>query len=165
MIEMLPDMPPGVTGVRVSGRLSGQELREVRPTLEKSLKSGEIRIVEVIDSDYQGFGPGGLVEDLKLGLGAVLPHHSAFRRIAVVSTRSGSRTPCTRWPGWCPASSPCSDSASWSVPSSGPRARTRSREPPTRGLTTLACAAASPYVGQQYRLAHPGPALAQGAQG
>lgn len=71
MIEMLPDMPPGVTGVRVSGRLSGQELREVRPTLEKSLKSGEIRIVEVIDSDYQGFGPGGLVEDLKLGLGAV----------------------------------------------------------------------------------------------
>lgn len=87
MIEMLPDMPPGVTGVRVSGRLSGQELREVRPTLETSLKSGEIRIVEVIDSDYQGFGPGGLVEDLKLGLGAVLPHHSAFRRIAVVSDK------------------------------------------------------------------------------
>lgn len=87
MIEMLPDMPPGVTGVRVSGRLSGQELREVRPTLEKSLKSGEIRIVEVIDSDYQGFGPGGLVEDLKLGLGTVLPHHSAFRRIAVVSDK------------------------------------------------------------------------------
>lgn len=59
MIEMLPDMPPGVTGVRVSGRLSGQELREVRPTLEKSLKSGEIRIVEVIDSDYQASGPAG----------------------------------------------------------------------------------------------------------
>lgn len=87
MIEVLPDMPQGVTGIRVSGRLSGHELREVRPAIEESLKTGEIRIVEVIDSDYEGFGPGGLVEDLKLGLGTALPHHSAFRRIAVVSDK------------------------------------------------------------------------------
>lgn len=87
MIEVLPDMPQGVTGIRVSGRLGGHELREVRPAIEESLKTGEIRIVEVIDSDYEGFGPGGLVEDLKLGLGTVLPHHSAFRRIAVVSDK------------------------------------------------------------------------------
>jgi hypothetical protein len=87
MIEVLPDMPQGVTGIRVSGRLDGHELREVRPAIEESLKTGEIRIVEVIDSDYEGFGPGGLVEDLKLGLGTVLPHHSAFRRIAVVSDK------------------------------------------------------------------------------
>lgn len=87
MIELLSDMPQGVTGIRVSGRLSGRELREIRPAIEESLKTGEIRIVEVIDSDYEGFGPGGLVEDLKLGLGTVLPHHSAFRRIAVVSDK------------------------------------------------------------------------------
>ncbi|OBH60313.1 STAS/SEC14 domain-containing protein [Mycobacterium sp. E2479] len=87
MIEVLKDMPQGVTGIRVSGRLRGDELREVRPVIEESLKAGEIRIVEVIDSDYEGFGPGGLVEDLKLGLGTVLPHHSAFRRIAVVSDK------------------------------------------------------------------------------
>jgi hypothetical protein len=87
MIEVLPDMPQGVTGIRVSGRLGGDELREVKPAIEESLKTGEIRIVEVIDSDYEGFGPGGLVEDLKLGLGIVLPHHSAFRRIAVVSDK------------------------------------------------------------------------------
>jgi stage II sporulation SpoAA-like protein len=87
MIEVMPDMPQGVTGVRVSGRLRGDELREIRPALEERLKDGEIRIVEVIASDYEGFGPGGLVEDLKLGLGLVLPHHSAFRRIAVVSDK------------------------------------------------------------------------------
>lgn len=87
MIEMLSDMPEGVTGLRVSGRLGGDELREVRPAIEEKLKSGEIRIVEVIASDYQGFGPGGLAEDLKLGLGVVLPHHSVFKRIAVVTDK------------------------------------------------------------------------------
>jgi hypothetical protein len=87
MIELLPDVPEGVIGIRVSGRLRGDELREVRPAIEELLKTGEIRIVEVIEPDYEGFGPGGLVEDIKLGLGTVLPHHSAFKRIAVVSDK------------------------------------------------------------------------------
>ncbi len=87
MIELLPDMPHGVTGIRVSGRLRGDELRDVKPTLDELLKTGEIRIVEVIAPDYEGFGPGGFVEDLKLGFGTVLPHHSAFKRIAVVSDK------------------------------------------------------------------------------
>jgi hypothetical protein len=87
MIEILPDMPNGVTGIRVSGRLRGDELREVRPTLEELSKTGEIRIVEVIAPDYEGFGPGGLAEDLKMGLGLLVEHHSAFKRIAVVSDK------------------------------------------------------------------------------
>ncbi|OMC52985.1 hypothetical protein A5745_23085 [Mycobacterium sp. IS-2888] len=87
MIELLPDVPEGVIGIRVSGRLSGDELREIRPTIEELVKTGEIRIVEVIEPDYEGFGPGGLVEDIKLGMGTVLPHHSAFKRIAVVSDK------------------------------------------------------------------------------
>ena len=45
------------------------------------------RNVEVIDDDYAGFGPGGLMEDLKLGLGTVLPNHSAFTRIAIVTDK------------------------------------------------------------------------------
>lgn len=88
MIEVLADMPEGVTGIRVSGRLRGDELREIKPAIEERLKTGEVRIVEVIASDYEGFGPGGFVEDLKLGLGTVLPHHSAFKRIAVVSDKA-----------------------------------------------------------------------------
>ncbi|MGE2815110.1 STAS/SEC14 domain-containing protein [Mycobacterium heidelbergense] len=87
MIELLSDVPEGVIGIRVSGRLSGDELRDVRPAIEELVKAGEIRIVEVIEPDYEGFGPGGLVEDIKLGLGTVLPHHSAFKRIAVVSDK------------------------------------------------------------------------------
>ncbi|KKB97426.1 SpoIIAA family protein [Mycolicibacter arupensis] len=87
MIELLPDMPQGVTGIRVSGRLRGDELREIKPSLQERLQGGDVRIVEIIDSDYEGFGHGGLAEDIKLGLGAVLPHHSAFKRIAVVSDK------------------------------------------------------------------------------
>ncbi|MBE1548671.1 hypothetical protein GGC64_002695 [Mycobacterium sp. OAS707] len=87
MIEVLPDMPAGVTGFRVSGRLRGEDLREFKPAMDDLVKSGEIRIVEVIEPDYEGFGPGGLVEDLRLGLGALIHHHSAFKRIAVVSDK------------------------------------------------------------------------------
>jgi hypothetical protein len=87
MIEVLPAMPQGVTGIRVSGRIGGDDLREFKPAMEEMLKGDEIRIVEVIASDYEGFGPGGLVEDLKMGLGAMSHHHSAFKRIAVVSDR------------------------------------------------------------------------------
>jgi hypothetical protein len=74
MIELLPDMPEGVTGIRVSGRLRGDELRGLKPATEEVLRTGEIRIVEVIASDYEGFG-------------TVSPHHSAFRRIAIVSAK------------------------------------------------------------------------------
>ncbi len=88
MIELLPDMPKGVTGVHVSGRLRGDELREIKPTVEDMLKSDEIRIVEVIAPDYEGFGAGGLLEDLKLGFGTVWPHHAAFKRIAIVSDKA-----------------------------------------------------------------------------
>ena len=91
MIEQLTDMPAGVIGISVSGRIRGDDLRELRPMMDELLHSGEIRIVEVIAPDYEGFGPGGLVEDVKLGFGALLQHYSAFKRIAVVSDRDWVR--------------------------------------------------------------------------
>ncbi len=87
MIEVLPDMPKGVAGIRVSGRVRGDDLRDFKPAMDDLLSTGEIRIVEVISPDYEGFGPGGLVEDLKLGLGMLIGHHSAFKRVAVVSDK------------------------------------------------------------------------------
>jgi hypothetical protein len=87
MIEVLSDVPDGVFGIRVSGHVSGDDLRQFRPTVDELSKKGEIRIVEVIEPNYAGFGPGGLVEDLKLGIGMLAHHHSAFKRIAVVSDK------------------------------------------------------------------------------
>jgi hypothetical protein len=87
MIEVLADMPAGVAGIRVSGRVGGDDLREFTPMMRELLDTDEIRMVEVIASDYEGFGPGGLVEDLKLGFGALFRRHSAFKRVAVVSDK------------------------------------------------------------------------------
>ncbi|GAT08118.1 STAS/SEC14 domain-containing protein [Mycolicibacterium novocastrense] len=87
MIEVLPDMPDGVIGFQVSGRLSGEDLRAFEPTLKQELQTDELRIVEVIAPTYEGFGPGGLVEDVKMGFGALISHHSAFKRIAVVTDK------------------------------------------------------------------------------
>jgi hypothetical protein len=87
MIEVLTDMPEGVAGIRVSGRLKGEDLREFKPVMAGLLHADEIRLVEVISNDYEGFGPGGLVEDLKLGFGALFQNHSKFKRIAVVSDK------------------------------------------------------------------------------
>ncbi|WP_145043821.1 STAS/SEC14 domain-containing protein [Mycobacteroides abscessus] len=87
MIEVLSDAPEGVVGFRVSGRLTGNELREFTSTIKEALNGDELRIVEVIASDYEGFGPGGLAEDLKLGLGILFQHHSAFKKIAVVTDK------------------------------------------------------------------------------
>jgi hypothetical protein len=87
MIETLSDLPSGVAGVRLSGRLSGREFRDFRPTWEKLVDTGDIRFVEVIEDDYEGFGPGGLIEDAKMGFGALFRHHSAFKRIAVVTNK------------------------------------------------------------------------------
>jgi hypothetical protein len=88
MIEVLSDMPEGVTGIRVSGRLRGDELREFKPVMEQLVQTSEIRIVEIVAPDYEGFGPGGLIEDLKLGFGALIQHRAAFKRIAVVSDKN-----------------------------------------------------------------------------
>ncbi len=85
MIDLLDDMPTGVAGIRVSGRLSGAELRAFKPTMDELMSAEQIRFVEVIEPDYEGFGPGGLAEDLKLGFGALFSHHAKFKRIAVVS--------------------------------------------------------------------------------
>lgn len=87
MIEVLPAMPKGVIGIRVSGRLSGDDLRGFEPIMKELAGAEEIRIVEVIAADYEGFGPGGLVEDLKLGFGVLFREHSAIKRIAVVSDK------------------------------------------------------------------------------
>lgn len=91
MIEVLADMPDGVTGIRASGRISGTDFRAFAPTMEALGAAKEIRIVEVIAPDYEGFGPGGLAMDLKMGCGTLLQHHSAFKRIAVVSDKDWVR--------------------------------------------------------------------------
>ena len=84
MIEELLDVPAGVTGIRVSGRVTADDFHKFKPILDRMLDSDDIRFIEVIGADYEGFGPGALFADLKMGLGT-LPHLRAFKRTAVVT--------------------------------------------------------------------------------
>ncbi|MCV7299982.1 STAS/SEC14 domain-containing protein [Mycobacterium barrassiae] len=87
MIEVLQDMPAGVAGIRISGKVTGDDISAFMPELEKLFESGELRFVEVIASDYEGFGRGGLVEDLKQSFGTLIKHHGGFKRTAVVTDK------------------------------------------------------------------------------
>ena len=86
MIEELQDMPAGVSGIRVSGRVTGEDFRRFRPTLDRMLDSDDIRFVEVIGADYEGLGPGGLLADIKQGF-RTMTHLRALRRTAVVTDK------------------------------------------------------------------------------
>lgn len=86
MIEELKDMPAGVAGIRVSGRVSAEDFHQFKPTMTRMLDSEEIRFVEVIDSDYEGFGPGGLLADIKQGFSNI-KHLRALTRTAVVTDK------------------------------------------------------------------------------
>jgi hypothetical protein len=119
MIEVLPDMPEGVTGIRVSGRLRGDDLRELKPAMEELLKTGEIRIVEVVAPVYES---------------SIIRRSSELRSCP---TRTGSPTRCTPSPGWSPANSACSASTSWSGPRSGPPADSLARPTAARGFLIL----------------------------
>jgi hypothetical protein len=86
MIEELQDMPAGVNGIRISGRVTADDFAQFKPTLDRMMDSDEIRFVEVIGPDYEGFGPGGLLADFKQGF-TTLKHIRAFKRTAVVSDK------------------------------------------------------------------------------
>jgi len=86
MIEELQDVPAGVAGIRISGRVTAEDFQQFKPTLDRMLDSEEIRFVEVIGPDYEGFGPGGLLADIKQGFNT-LTHIRAFKRTAVVTDK------------------------------------------------------------------------------
>jgi hypothetical protein len=84
MIEVLQDMPEGVSGIRVSGRVTADDFHQFTPMMDQMLAAGEIRFIEVIGPDYEGFGPGGLLADIKQGF-STMKHLRAFTRTAVVT--------------------------------------------------------------------------------
>jgi hypothetical protein len=86
MIEELQGMPAGVNGIRISGRVTADDFDQFKPTLDRMLDSDEIRFVEVIGPDYEGFGPGGLFADFKQGF-STLKHIRAFKRTAIVTDK------------------------------------------------------------------------------
>ncbi len=81
MIKTLGDLPAGVTGFEISGKLRAEDYRDVvLPAVERAAANGEVRYLIVI-SDFEGMSGAALWEDLKMGI----EHIRAFKRIAVVT--------------------------------------------------------------------------------
>ena len=85
MIEVLDDMPEGVLGVRVGGRLTADDYQGLVPTLEEAVNKGDIRIVEVIGPEYEGLEAGAVLADLKVGMEYVFGHFKEWKKVAVVT--------------------------------------------------------------------------------
>jgi SpoIIAA-like len=86
-IERLDDVPNGVLGFRVGGTLTKPDYTDVLiPALQAAIQGGEgLRLVVVIEQDFERIEPGALWQDLKTAVGYELRHHSAWKRTAVVS--------------------------------------------------------------------------------
>lgn len=85
MIERIADMPSGTIGFRASGQVSADDYRSVlEPDLKQAADAGEIRLLYVIDGDLD-MTIGAMAQDARTGLGTAIGHHSAWKRMAVVT--------------------------------------------------------------------------------
>jgi hypothetical protein len=81
MISKLTDLPDGVIGFEVDGKLEGSDYTGLLvPAIEEAAGKGPVRAVVVIPS-FDGMSGGAMKEDFKLGV-----HHlKALERMAVVT--------------------------------------------------------------------------------
>ena len=86
MIELLPDMPPGVLGFRGTGKVTGEDYENVlMPAVEAHLSEhAGVRLLYHLGEDFQGFDAEALWDDARLGM----RHLAAWDRIAVVTSHA-----------------------------------------------------------------------------
>jgi SpoIIAA-like len=101
MIELIDALPDRVIGFRFSGDVSRDEYTQVvLPALKERLKGDDgVRLLVLIDQDFDKFEPGALWEDVKFGLGPGLAHLSKWERTALVSDAPWVRHAITLF-GW-----------------------------------------------------------------
>jgi SpoIIAA-like len=85
MMEKIADLPAGVIGLHVSGELTREEYRDqLEPALRDAVEGGDVRLLLVLEEDFS-MSAGAFAEDEKIGWQLVLPHHKAWKRIALVT--------------------------------------------------------------------------------
>jgi hypothetical protein len=127
MVEVIPDMPPGTLGFRVSGRLTREDYVSVLvPPLRDAIRAGErLRALYAIGPELH-MEPAAVWEDLKAEFEMGIKHRDAWARSSPTSTGYGAGSSCS--PGWSRVTCACSARASSSRPRPG--WRSRQAEPP-----------------------------------
>jgi hypothetical protein len=81
MIKELVDLPAGITGFEIAGKIRAEDYRDVvLPAVERAATNGEVRFYIEIP-EFSGMSGGALWEDLKMGF----EHLRTFKRIALVT--------------------------------------------------------------------------------
>ena len=95
MIKDLTDLPPGVIGFEISGKVHADDYRDVvLPALQRAYASDEFRFV-IVMPDFHGMTGGAVWQDLKVGF----EHLHAWKRIALVTDIDWVRHATTLF-GW-----------------------------------------------------------------
>ena len=95
MLQEIPDLPPGVIGFEVSGRLEADDYRTtLLPALEAAAATGDVRLVVVIPA-FEGLSAGAMWEDTKMGV----EHWGAWKRTALVTDIEWMAN-ALAWFGW-----------------------------------------------------------------
>ncbi len=83
MLQIIPDLPEQVVGVRASGQVTAEDYESVViPAVEAALlKFDSIRFLYHLGPAFTGFTAGAMWDDMKLGLG----HLRNWKRVAVVT--------------------------------------------------------------------------------
>jgi hypothetical protein len=92
VIEPLTDLPSGVLGFRISGKLTHGEYQEMMKPVYDALERGEkLNLYVELPDDFAGLDMGALWDDLKAAGSVGLKHRSSWQRMAVVTDKDWIR--------------------------------------------------------------------------
>jgi hypothetical protein len=85
MIEPIADLPAGMLGFRAHGELTRSDYRETLiPALREAVEAGSVRLLMVVEDDFEKMDFGVRIEDAKAEL-SFGRRSSAWRRTALVT--------------------------------------------------------------------------------
>ena len=83
MIEILPDLPDKIIGIRASGTVTAEDYESVlMPAVDKAVAAhGPVRLLYIMDCSFRDFSLGAMWDDAKLGF----QHLQDFERNGIVT--------------------------------------------------------------------------------
>jgi hypothetical protein len=93
VVEPLSDLPVGVLGFRITGKLERDEYYDtLMAPIYAALERGEkLRLLVELPDEFHGLDAGALWEDLKAAGSVGLKHRSAWERFALVTDKDWVR--------------------------------------------------------------------------
>jgi SpoIIAA-like len=92
-VARIPDLPDGVLGFRLSGKLTRDDYHDdlARPILDALEGGGRLNLLIEIADDFSGLDTGALWEDVKAVGSIGLKHRTAWERSALVTDKDWIR--------------------------------------------------------------------------